>query len=180
VKIRNKEELLGFVESGNKVTYLFFWGHRKPKNGLTQSCLSQWYESGFEIDGITYPTAEHYMMAKKAKLFNDLDTHRKIIGASHPGQAKKYGRNVRGFDERTWGDQRFEIVVRGNLAKFSQNKPLGEFLLKTGNRILVEASPVDRVWGIGMAADNPDIENPGQWKGLNLLGFALMAVRDNL
>jgi ribA/ribD-fused uncharacterized protein len=104
-------------------------------------------------------------------------TAEKILSASHPDVAKKLGREAKGFDEAKWVEHRFEIVVRGNEAKFGQNAALKQFLLNTGQRVLVEASPVDRVWGIGLAEDNPEAANPEQWPGLNLLGFALMKVR---
>ena len=91
------------------------------------------------------------------------------------GEAKALGREVRGFDEDTWVKNRFGIVVAGNLLKFQQNKGLGMFLLGTNERVLVEASPVDTIWGVGLAADNKSIENPNLWRGLNLLGFALIS-----
>jgi ribA/ribD-fused uncharacterized protein len=99
---------------------------------------------------------------------------------SNPWAAKQLGRRVRGFVEKQWIDARYSFVVRGNLAKFTQNPPLGEFLVKTARTVLVEASPVDRIWGIGLAADDERAVNPEQWRGLNLLGFALMEVRQKL
>lgn len=120
------------------------------------------------------------MMAEKAKLFNDMEMREKILAAKHPKQAKDFGRLIRGFQEDIWLENRFNIVMRANQAKFSQNEELKKFLMQTKNRVLVEASPVDKIWGIGMATDNKNVENPLYWKGLNLLGFALMAVRDEL
>ena len=120
------------------------------------------------------------MMAEKAKLFKDLVTYEKIINASNPSEAKALGREVAGFDESLWLSNRFDIVVRGNRLKFGQNPELKEYLLNTSDRILVEASPVDKICGVGLATDNPDIENPNLWRGLNLLDFALMEVRDVL
>ena len=90
------------------------------------------------------------------------------------------GREVRGFDDARWCEARFEIVVQGNLAKFSQHPALGDYLLSTRDQVLVEASPVDRIWGIGLAADDTKASRPEQWRGLNLLGYALMEVRDRL
>jgi ribA/ribD-fused uncharacterized protein len=119
-------------------------------------------------------------MAEKAILFGEVETRDRILEAPHPDVAKKLGRGVRNFDEEKWDRARFGLVVRGNLAKFGQNPELAEFLLNTGNRVLVEASPVDQIWGIGLAADDPRAEAPGEWKGLNLLGFALMEVRQML
>ncbi|MDX7986002.1 NADAR family protein [Xenorhabdus sp. 12] len=168
-------------QSGKKLKYLFFWGHKtNHTNHITKSCLSQWYPAQFMIGDIKYASAEHYMMAEKARLFNDLEVLEKIINAKNPGAAKAYGREIRRFNQSTWDEHRMKIVIEGNLAKFSQNKPLAEFLLNTGDKILVEASPVDRIWGIGLAEDSPNIQNPLTWDGLNLLGFALMAVREKL
>jgi ribA/ribD-fused uncharacterized protein len=161
--------------------YLFFWGHQPTRNdSVTKTCFSQWFEAGFDIDDIHYPTAEHYMMAEKARLFADEEIRSKILTATHPKQAKDYGRKVRNFDPVLWEEQRLSIVVRGNLAKFEQNPDLREFLLGTGDRILVEASPVDKIWGIGLAADHPDAMFPEKWPGLNLLGIALMEVRSKI
>ena len=180
LKIRTVEELKDYVNSGNKVKYVYFWGHQNTRLEVSKTCFSQWYESEFIDCCLAYMTAEHYMMAEKAKLFNDHGTYEKIIGASNPGEAKALGREVKGFDESVWENCRFGIVVKGNTLKFGQNPDLKEYLINTGDRVLVEASPVDRIWGIGLAADNQKIENPNLWRGLNLLGFALMEVRDVL
>ncbi|MBU2712743.1 NADAR family protein [Zooshikella harenae] len=179
-KIRTKEELITALEADTNIKYLLFWGHQKPTSGVNKSCLSQWFNASFTIDGIHYFTAEHYMMAEKARLFNDRKCHKKILAASHPGEAKRLGRGIVGFDERVWRDNRFDIVTNGNLAKFSQNPALQHYLLSTQPRVLVEASPVDRIWGIGLAADHPDASDPTHWQGDNLLGFALMVVRKHL
>ncbi|KFF04760.1 NADAR family protein [Flavobacterium reichenbachii] len=161
--------------------YLFFWGHQPNKDGsISKTCFSQWWLSSFEVDGTTYKTAEHWMMAKKALLFNDQEVLEKIIQAKSPAEAKKLGREVKNYIDTVWLANRFEIVKEGNLHKFSQNKDLKEFLLNTNERVIVEASPVDPIWGIGMAGDHKDVLNPEKWKGLNLLGFALMEVRDEL
>ncbi|MCW8877006.1 MAG: NADAR family protein [Kangiellaceae bacterium] len=184
--LRSKDELVEFVAKGKKAKYLFFWGHtQKYKDEVSKSCFSQWFHSPFEIEGVNYATAEHFMMAEKARLFKDksqtnLELINRIIEASHPQKAKKLGRQVEGFTNEEWNRRRFEIVVTGNLAKFSQNEQLREFLLSTGKRVLVEASPVDKVWGIGLAEDHQDASNPFKWKGMNLLGFVLMEVRSRL
>jgi ribA/ribD-fused uncharacterized protein len=180
MSISSSEELVKHINMGNSVKYIFFWGHQKPKIGINKSCFSQWYESSFISDGILYSTAEHFMMAEKAKLFSDNNALTKIIKAKEPGKAKRIGREIKNFNEETWLRNRFEIVINANLLKFEQNLELKEFLLKTGDRVLVEASPVDTIWGIGLASDNPKIEDPNAWKGLNLLGFALMVVRTTL
>lgn len=180
MKIRTKDQLIDFVNYGNKVKYVFFWGHQEKGMEVSKSCFSQWYESAFQEDGHKFITAEHYMMYHKAKLFGDDKACEKVLRASNPGEAKAIGREVIGFDQEVWDEKRFEIVVNANLAKFSQRKELSDFLISTGNRVLVEASPVDKIWGIGLAQDNPASDNPNTWKGLNLLGFALMEVRDRL
>jgi len=179
--ILSLEELLVATQRGERPKYLLFWGHTPPADGsFSKACFSQWFTSPFQVDNVRYPTAEHFMMAAKARLFGDQENEEKVIKSSHPKQAKELGRKVRGFDEATWIRERYRLVVEGNFAKFSQNPELKEFLLGTGKRILVEASPYDRIWGIGLVADHPDAEKPAAWKGLNLLGFALMEVRATL
>lgn len=179
--IRSVEDLIQASGRKERFKYVFFWGHTPPADGsVGKACFSQWWMAPFKFDGITYPTAEHYMMAGKARLFGDQEAADKIIASKHPKQAKAFGRTVRGFDEERWREERFGIVVAANHAKFSQHPALRDFLLQTGDRVLVEASPVDPIWGIGLAADDPQAEKPQQWKGLNLLGFALMEVRERL
>lgn len=120
------------------------------------------------------------MMAEKARLFNDVPVERQILAAKSPAEAKKLGRGIRGFAPEAWEAHKYGIVKAGNLLKFGQHENLAAFLLATGDRVLVEASPVDTVWGIGLAADAADAEHPARWQGPNLLGFALMEVRDQL
>jgi ribA/ribD-fused uncharacterized protein len=158
-----------------------FWGHRPTAGGTAgPGCLSQWWLAEFTVDGVAYPTAEHWMMAAKARLFGDGEGLAAVLAAKSPSAAKAAGRKVRDFDEQKWAAARYDIVVAGNLAKFGQHDALREFLLGTGDRVLVEASPYDRVWGIGMGPANPDVAHPLKWRGLNLLGFALMDVRERL
>ena len=167
------------INPNNK--FLFFWGHQPSKDRtITKTCFSQWWESTFKVDGIEYKSAEHWMMAKKALLFDDQEIFDKIIEVKSPSEAKKLGREVKNYNDETWLKKRFQIVKEGNFHKFCQKENLLEFLLNTNDRILVEASPVDPIWGIGMASDHKDINNPEKWQGLNLLGFALMEVRDEL
>ena len=173
------EKIITRYESGENLKFLFFWGHQRSDK-VTKSCFSQWYEATFVINGITYFTAEHFMMAEKALLFNDHEIHKKITKCTHPAQAKKLGRQVKNFNQEIWEANRFDIVVKGNIQKFSQNPELTTFLINTQNRILVEASPVDSIWGIGLSQDNPKVHNPNLWEGLNLLGHVLMEVRDYL
>lgn len=179
--INSKEDLIAYIGNGDQANFLYFWGHQRNKDGsLGKGCLSQWYISPFKLGGQEYPTAEHYMMAEKARLFQDQTTLKKILMSRHPIDAKKLGRSVKGYDEKRWRQQRLEIVVTGNMAKFSQNDELGLFLIQTNSRILVEASPTDIVWGVGLEEKHPHIDKPEKWRGLNLLGFALMIVRSKL
>jgi len=166
------------ITAGERVRFLFFWGHQGTASG--KGCLSQWFPSPFTENEHTFATAEHYMMWRKATLFDDERTAARIIAADHPKQAKDLGRQVRNFDQATWEARRFDIVVDGNTLKFSQHDEMRAFLLGTGDQVLVEASPLDRVWGIGLKADDPRAEDPATWRGLNLLGFALGAVRNVL
>lgn len=169
------------VQSNAVVDYLFFWGHtNKTNDPVGKFIFSQWYPSSFVVDGITYLTAEHWMMAGKAKLFYDDETLQRIIDAPTPNEAKALGRQVKGFDTAVWEQNCFAIVREGNLHKFAQYKGYKEFLLATGSKVLVEASPVDPVWGIGLPQDSPKAKDPHTWRGQNLLGFALMEVRDAL
>jgi ribA/ribD-fused uncharacterized protein len=175
------DELRDRFNRGERFKFLHFWGHQPARGGsVSKSCLSQWYGAPFEAEGNVYKTAEHFMMASKARLFNDKRALDKILKAASPGAAKAYGREIPGFIEEVWEAHRFNVVCRANLLKFSQHPALSEFLLRTGTKILVEASPTDCIWGIGLSASDPDADNPNCWKGLNLLGFALMSVRQQL
>lgn len=175
-----KKQMIERYNQNEALDYLFFWGHTENTSEITKACLSQWYDCTFAIDNITFYTAEQYMMAQKAVLFEDGETVRAIMSVRDPKHHKALGRRVKGFDNVLWDKKKYKIVLDGNILKFSQNKDLKEFLLSTGDKILVEASPYDKVWGIGMSADSPDAENPSKWKGENLLGFALMEARDIL
>ncbi|WP_073950323.1 NADAR family protein [Streptomyces kebangsaanensis] len=180
-EIDSRESLVKAVRAGRPVKYLHFWGHRpRPDGRVGASCLSQWWPSPFVVDGVPYATAEHWMMAGKARLFADAEAERLVLAARHPAEAKKAGRLVRGFDELTWERERFRIVAEGSVHKFTAHPELRDFLLATGDRVLVEASPVDRVWGIGLAATDEAAAHPERWRGPNLLGFALMEARHRL
>lgn len=179
--VRSVEQLREFIAGGGQPKYLMFWGHTPPRDGqVGKHCFSQWWPATFTVDGVEYATAEHFMMAAKARLFGDDELLPEILAASHPREAKMLGRKVRGFDDETWARHRFGLVVEGNVAKFGQHTELRDFLLGTGSRVLVEASPRDRVWGIGLGASNERAADPGNWRGLNLLGFALMEARQRL
>ncbi|MFF5565018.1 NADAR family protein [Streptomyces sp. NPDC012623] len=166
---------------GERVKFLHFWGHGARRDGtLGASCLSQWWPAPFTVDGVVYATAEHWMMARKARLFGDEEAERRAVSAAGPALAKRAGRLVRGFDESVWERERYGIVVAGGVHKFGQDAALRTYLLATGDRVLVEASPMDRIWGIGLAAADERAHDPARWRGLNLLGFALMEARERL
>ena len=166
---------------GEQFRYLLFWGHQPSKDGrITPSCLSQWYAAPFTVDGIFYPTAEHWMMASKAKLFEDGESLQQILTSPDPKTAKALGRQVRNFDDKAWKANCRRLVTEGNLAKFGQNESLRDYLLGTEDHVLVEASPYDRLWGIGLKATDVRAKHPDTWQGQNLLGFALMDVRSEI
>ena len=147
--------------------FVFFW------NGP----FSQWAKSKFIIDGIEFNTCEQYMMYKKAILFGDTDTAQAILETSDPRKQKSLGRQVKNFDDTVWMNHALAYVIEGNRAKFSQNPQLNKVLSETRGTLLVEASPYDKRWGIGMKEGDAGIEDPANWKGENLLGFALTTVR---
>ena len=116
----------------------------------------------------------------EGQLFGDEEIRKEVLACSDPRQIKALGRKVRGFDQKVWDKFKYAIVLNGNWCKFSQNRDLREFLLSTGDSVLVEASPYDNIWGIRLAASSQEAQDPTQWRGQNLLGFALMEVRDEL
>ena len=118
--------------------------------------------------------------AKKAECFGDKEALEQILSAKDPAQMKALGRQVRGFDAKVWDEIKFGVVLNASYLKFSQNAPLRDFLLSTGRKVLVEASPVDKICGIGFAASDEKMQNPMKWRGQNLLGFALMRARDEI
>ena len=175
------QQLQQACKRGERFAYLCFWGHTPTLAGsVDKSCLSQWYPAAFDVDEHRYATAEHYMMAQKALLFGDEAVFERILQVAHPKEVKVLGRQVRHYQQDVWEAQRFNIVKAANIAKFSQHADLQAFLLATGKQVLVEASPVDTIWGIGLAADHAHATQPPKWRGLNLLGFALMQVRAQL
>jgi ribA/ribD-fused uncharacterized protein len=179
--VRSRDQLTALTATGARVKYLHFWGHRPQRDGsVGPGCLSQWWPAPFTVDGVTYATAEHWMMAGKARLFGDADAEGRAVAAVHPKAAKAVGRTVRGFDEAVWARERFALVTEGSVHKFAHHPDLRAFLLGTGGRVLVEASPADRIWGIGLAAEDDRADHPDRWRGLNLLGFALMEARSRL
>ena len=120
------------------------------------------------------------MMAGKARAFADYYTLEKIMAEKEPKKIKALGRKVTPFDGKVWDEVKHTLILNGNYAKFTQNQELRRFLLATGDQVLVEASPYDTIWGVGLGPDDPRVQDPAQWRGQNLLGFALMEVRDEI
>ena len=171
--------LLSQKNGGTRQKFVYFWGHRKRVDrAITKACFSQWWDSPFEVNGKRFASAEHWMMAEKARVFEADEIYTEILKTGSPQKAKALGRKIENFDPKIWDGCKYDVVVRGNYHKFSEHVDLGEFLKNTGKRVLVEASPVDKIWGVGLAQDDPMIEKPSKWRGQNLLGFALMSVRD--
>lgn len=156
----------------DKIEYTFFWRAESP--------FSQWHRSIFTVDGVRYTHAEQYMMHAKALLFGDTEIAEQIMASASPREHQALGRKVRGFDHAVWERERENIVRTASRAKFTQNSGLKKKLLATGDTELVEASPVDRIWGVGLGADDPRITERANWRGLNLLGKILTQVRDEL
>lgn len=150
--------------------YVFFW------NGI----YSQWHQAPMEIDGIKYNCCEQYMMHQKALYFGDTEIAKKVMLATDPREQKQLGRQIKGFYKDVWDKVNLQIVYKGNYAKFTQNEDLKAELLSTGNRILVEASPYDPIWGIGIGEEEFGIDNPINWRGQNLLGWTITLVKQEL
>lgn len=188
----NVETVQALSAGGYPLEFIHFWSASPAlgQSGVGPECMCQWYPSpirirnpnilGFGLSDVTFPTAEHFMMYQKARVFRDKDAIDAILAEPDPSVVKKIGRKVRNFNETTWDRVKYALVVRGNISKFAQNWELRKYLLGTGNAILVEASPYDRIWGIGLTEDDPRANNPFEWRGENLLGFACMDVRDCL
>lgn len=151
--------------------YTFFFGHTKPNGYLSQHAGISFYECG-----LRFQTAEHYMMYHKGMLFGDEHHAKLALTASDPGEAKKYGRLVNGFDHKVWDQKKVSIVTRGNILKFTQNPKFADRLLLQSN--FVEASPYDRIWGIGIDSHSA-LAHKDQW-GQNLLGQVLETVKASL
>jgi len=172
------EKIKEIARKNPDLPIIYFWGHTPNPKKMTAACFSQWYDCCFEVEGVQYHTAEQFMMASKARLFGDEEVFQEIMEAGDPSDYKKLGRKVRGFSPEPWDARKYEIVVEGNKAKFSQNADIRQFLLSTGDAILVEASPYDKIWGIGLDREAAMKVTVEQWQGENLLGCALMEVRD--
>lgn len=156
--------------------FLLFYGHQ-PRHG-DKAVFSQWHLTSFIDNNNRYRTAEHWMMWSKAVLFGDTDIADEILKIPHQGVVKDLGRKISNFDEGTWIQHRESIVYRGNILKFGQNPTARKILLDTGDKILVEASPYDRIWGIGLGPNDPRASDRKKWRGMNLLGESLMKVRE--
>ncbi len=166
------------LNTSKKLKFLFFW--KTAKQDLDKGYLSQWQFSKFEVDIDKFFYAEQYMMFWKASLFKDEEIKKQILNSKDVKQIKALGRKVKNFNQEIWDKVKYSIVLNANYYKFSQNKQMRDYLLSTGNKILVEASPVDKIWGVGLAEDDERINNIYHWKGQNLLGFALMEVREEI
>jgi len=175
------EQIRKLFSEGKELEYLMFWKPQSSSDaGITKSCLSQWQKTDFWSVLDEYCCMEQFMMANKALLFGDEEIYKQIMQCSDPKQMKALGRKVKNFDEAVWDEVKYSIVLNGNYLKFSQNPRLRDFLLSTGDCILVEASPYDAIWGIKMGQTDENVFNPLKWRGQNLLGFALMEVRDEI
>lgn len=154
-----------------KNNFYLFWG----------GIYSQWYEAEMSIDGQVYNCCEQYMMAKKAELFSDEVALEKILKTSDPKKQKKFGREVKNFDKSIWENVCRDIVYEANFNKFAQNEKLLKDMLSHSQDIIwVEASPYDKIWGIGLLADDERAWNRETWQGTNWLGEAITKVRDSL
>lgn len=142
--------------------------------------FSQWSRHSFKVDGVYYNCAEQYMMAEKARLFEDKLAEKQIMNATHPRDQKAIGRKVENFKEKPWNAVARDIVYRGNYAKFTQNKKLKQYITETVGTTIVEASPYDAIWGIKLAKRDPDCHDRKKWQGTNWLGEVLMKVRDDI
>lgn len=155
--------------------FVLFW---KPTQ--VNGYLGNWFDAPFDLNGIHFPTSEHYMMYEKAMLMGDDITANDIVHATDPKIVKALGREVNPWNETLWINNRCRIMFEACMAKFRAHPDIRASLIATGNTILVEASPLDKIWGIGMGANNPDAKVPIKWRGLNLLGRVLMKVRQDL
>jgi|UniRef100_A0A6C0LGB5 hypothetical protein len=141
---------------------------------------SQWFISHFVIDDVEYNCCEQYMMAQKAVVFEDFESHFRIMNLAEPKEQKSIGRLVKNFDEDKWNAVADEVVYKANLAKFSQNPELRQKLLETNDKIFVECSPYDKIWGNGLNISETLVTPMNEWKGTNRLGKAIMRVRATL
>lgn len=163
---------------GETMEKLFFWGHTEHGSNVTRACLSNFYPCKFEFNGKTFNFSEQCFMYQKAILFNDFEIAKQVLNETDVRKIKALGRKVKNFNNELWDKHKEDFMFNACYAKFSQNDKLKDFLLSTGNHEIVEASPVDNIWGIGFSSDNA-MENVDKW-GQNLLGKVLMKVREDL
>lgn len=142
--------------------------------------LSNWYPSAFRVNGMAFSSMEQFMMYRKAVCFCDEPVAAEILATDDVAKIKALGRRVSNYDESLWNGVRQIVVYEGLLAKFSQNEELRERLMATGSALLAECAVNDRIWGIGLSMKDPDRLDKSKWKGLNLLGYALMMVRERI
>lgn len=142
--------------------------------------LSNWYLSPFVLNGVSYSSMEQYMMHQKAICFRDLDSASKILTTDDVSLIKEYGRNVKNYDDHFWNGVRQIVIYEGLKAKFLQNPSLRKMLKETGDSLLAECAVRDTIWGIGLSMTDSSRFDPSKWKGQNLLGYALMKVRELL
>ncbi|MGC3946558.1 MAG: NADAR family protein [Chryseolinea sp.] len=168
-------------DGGDRPEFLFFAdGPIDPGEKSSLAILTQWFPSPFQVNSDQYHHAAHWMMVQKARLFGDRTAEKELLVLRGNDEIGTRGKQIAGFDQRHWDHHRYSIVVQGNLHKFTQHQSLRAYISSTHPLVLTEANPEDKIWGIGMNADAPGVTNPHHWRGLNLLGFALMEVRDLL
>ncbi len=152
--------------------YEFFWKADSP--------FSQWHFKDFTVDEVVFNTAEKWMMYQKALLFNDTETADKILATNDAREQKQLGREVKNYEQLIWDENKEQIVYEGNMHKFRQNPDILQILLSTHPKILVEASPDDKIWGIGLTEDDEKAQDESTWDGQNLLGYVLTSLREDL
>ncbi|NBO22655.1 NADAR family protein [bacterium] len=151
--------------------FVFFWRGK----------FSQWVKHPLLIDGVEYCCCEQYMMYQKALIFNDLESAEKIMSTSSPRQHQLLGREIKNFEQSVWDSHKFAVVYKGNYYKYKQNEELKNLLFSfPDNSIFVEASPIDKVWGVGRSVEETECSDPSKWLGINLLGNVLTSVRSVL
>lgn len=142
--------------------------------------FSQWYNSPFEYNNMKFSCCEQFMMVDKAIIFSDPDSANAILTTKHPQDQKALGRKIKNFEQKLWDKVKLDFVFTGNYLKFTSSEELKETILRTGNSLLVEASPYDKIWGIGLSMSDSRKEDESLWRGQNLLGICITAVREKI
>lgn len=148
--------------------------------GDAYGAFSNWAPTPFTVDGVSFSTAEQYIMYRKCLTFGDTVTAEKLLSSDSPKEQKALGREAAGYIDSVWAGIRQTVAIRGLYAKFSQDAELKRLLLGTGDAVLVECTSNDRIWACGLDRDDDDRLSADRWKGQNILGFALMEVRNML